>query len=315
MKHNIICIGELLWDMLPDNFVLGGAPANLAFRLKESGCKVNLVSRIGKDSLGDLALKELLTLGLSPNWIQKDELLPTGTVEVVFDKDKNPDYNIIKDVAYDKMELTSELIQLANDSNCIAFGTLAQRSKYSENTIEGIITAAPNAVKFLDVNFRKDCFTKESVKKSLFSADILKANHHEAYMINKIFKLNRKDLPSICTKISEVFNIKTIVVTMEEYGVFLHDSNDGEYYSPGYKISLEDPLGAGDAFSAGFIKAIFGGRSLMEATEEGNCYGAVVATKKGATQAVHKNELMQISQIKNRIIKPELAKFCNIAIN
>jgi fructokinase len=301
MKHKIISIGELLWDLLPDKTILGGAPANLAFRLNELGEESYLVSRIGSDELGREALRLLRSMGLSTSLIQQDDDLPTGYVNVSFDAFKNPDYIITPGVAYDRIQLTNELKSLAGQCHCISFGTLAQRTEVSGKTISGLIEAAPFAIKFLDINLRKDCYSIESISKSLKYADVLKANHHEAYQINNIFNLHARDIPGICKEISKQFIINTILVTLEETGVFLYDINEGEHYIPGYKIALEDPLGAGDAFSAGFIHSLLSGKTLKEASEAGNLHGASVATKKGATERITREELDNIAMDNNRI--------------
>ena len=102
-KHTVITIGELLWDILPDKTILGGAPSNLAFRLNELGEECYLVSRLGRDELGDNAMSALKKMGLSTSFIQQDAQLPTGTVKVSFDNFKNPDYVINPNVAYDNI--------------------------------------------------------------------------------------------------------------------------------------------------------------------------------------------------------------------
>jgi fructokinase len=301
MKHKIISIVELLWDLLPDKTLLGGAPANLAFRLSELGNESYLVSRLGRDKLGEDALNILKAMGLSTSLIQLDDELPTGTVVVSFDEFKNPDYIITPGVAYDQIELTDTLSSLAGSCHCIAFGTLAQRNEKTRQTIARLIEAAPNAKKFLDINLRKDCYSTESVNTSLQYADILKANHHEASQLSKIFSLETEDIPEICRKLSVHFAINTILVTLEEKGVFLFDTKEGEHYIPGFGIDLEDPLGAGDAFSAGFIDTLLKGKPLREACEKGNLLGASVATKKGATHKISNDDLESILRNSSRV--------------
>ncbi len=302
MKHTIISIGEVLWDILPDKTLLGGAPANLAFRLNELGEDCLFISRVGRDKLGEEAVYMLKEMGLSTALIQWDDNLPTGTVEVSFDEYKNPDYVIIPQVAYDRMELTGELKDAAGNCRCIAFGTLAQRAEKSGKTITELLEIAKDAIKFLDINLRKDCYTEDSIRQSLHYADILKANHHEAYQISRIYDFHSEDVIGICKEISEKFKINKILVTLEEKGVFLFDTDEGGHYIPGYSITMEDPLGAGDAFSAGFISALLEGRSMVESSEKGNQLGALAARKKGATQQITPEELKDMIHENNRII-------------
>jgi fructokinase len=314
MSCKIISIGELLWDLLPDRKILGGAPSNLAFRLNELGSEAYLVSRVGSDKFGQEAIEILESLGLSTNYIQIDSEYPTGTVEVTFDSYRNPDYVIIPDVAYDKIELTDELLNLARDSHCIAFGTLAQREEKTRGTIAGLINAASKAIKFLDINHRKRCYSRESVEISLQFADILKVNHHEAYELSSMLQLEEDKITGIAEKLSNHFHIQTILVTMEQCGAFLYDKKEGRQYVPGYNIDLEDPLGAGDAFSAAFLHAMFSGKTLFQACEEGNKFGAVVATKKGAIQRISMDELLAVTNNSDRVFDESLMEILKNSI-
>jgi len=220
-----------------------------------------------------------------------DDHLPTGTVNVSFDSNRNPDYVINPNVAYDRIELSDDLLKQAAKAKCIAFGTLAQRSANSKITIHELLNKSPNAFKFLDINLRKNCYTKDSIEHSLKYADVLKINHHEAFELIQIFGLHIHEIPEIAKKLSAQFNIKTVLLTLEENGVFLYDRTEGEHYMPGHKIRLEDPLGAGDAFSAAFIHNKLREKSLLECCKEGNKLGAIVATHKGATQKITQDEL------------------------
>jgi len=310
-KYTVVTVGELLWDILPDRTTLGGAPSNLAFRLNEMGDECFLVSRVGNDELGDNALAILKSFGLSTSFIQQDSQFPTGTVNVSFDKFKNPGYIINPNVAYDNLEVTDDLLKITKIADCIAFGTLAQRSRKSKETITELLVNATGAIRFLDVNLRKDCYTKESLDHSLQFADILKINHHEAREMNRIFRLGAPDIPKIVRELSNQFEIRTILVTMEEYGAFLFDKNEGEHYIPGYQIELSDPLGSGDAFSAAFIHFGLQQKSLLEACMKGNQLGAAVATTKGATQKITQDELNSIALKNKRVIDQSFSKYVN----
>ena len=52
MKHRIVAIGEVLWDLLPGGRQLGGTPANFAIHAHALGADARLISRVGDDELG-----------------------------------------------------------------------------------------------------------------------------------------------------------------------------------------------------------------------------------------------------------------------
>lgn len=307
---SFLAIGELLWDLLPDGRQLGGAPANFAFRLKELGNEVILVSKLGADELGDEARMLLEDHGLPSEFIQTDFHHPTGTVNVFFDEEKNPSYHINTGAAYDFIECTEPLTEAVKKTDCIAYGTLAQRSTITKNTINDIIRLGTNAIKFYDINLRKDCFTKESIESSLTHADIAKLNHHELNAISEMFSFSTRSIVEMGKQLVHQFNLSLCLVTFESSGA-LAIADDGQIiYSPGYQIKLEDALGAGDAFSAAFLHSYFQGKDIGEALEASNVHGAMAAMQKGAMQLLDLNLLNSIkANTFKRVEHPDLIAY------
>ena len=79
-QQQIIGIGEVLWDMLPEGNVLGGAPANFVYNISQFGLPAKLVSAIGDDQLGRLAAETLAQRRIDT--VMATVSRPTGTVEV-----------------------------------------------------------------------------------------------------------------------------------------------------------------------------------------------------------------------------------------
>ncbi len=286
MKKTIFAFGELLWDILPSCTVLGGAPFNFVYRVNSLGDTGLMVSRLGRDELGRKAFDQVVQLGLDTTYIQWDEQLPTGTVQVSFDKDNKPDYVIVPQVAYDHIELTDALIEAVSAADCLCFGTLAQRSQKSRNTIEHLLEKADRSIKFLDINLRKDCYSQETVRFSLQKADVLKLNEDEVHHIGLMLSISSQNIPEFCEQILDKCSLKYCVVTLGEKGAFAMSSSDEKVYVPGYKVELADSIGSGDAFSAGFVYKLLRGTSIEQAAQFGNVLGALVATKEGATAPV-----------------------------
>ncbi|GAJ16927.1 unnamed protein product, partial [marine sediment metagenome] len=99
MKKTILAFGEVLWDILPSCTVLGGAPFNFAYRANSLGDLGLMISRLGRDELGSKTCDQIVQLGLDTRLIQWDDQFPTGTVQVSFDEQNNPDYFITPEVA------------------------------------------------------------------------------------------------------------------------------------------------------------------------------------------------------------------------
>ena len=125
MSNDILCVGEVLWDSLPAGLFLGGAPFNVARHLRLLGLPATLVSRIGRDQLGDEALRRLARYGLSTELIQVDPALPTGFVMVELDAHGVPAYDIVAPAAWDALEVDGQLLPAARAARAIVYGTLA----------------------------------------------------------------------------------------------------------------------------------------------------------------------------------------------
>ena len=65
MRHKIVGLGEILWDVFPERKVLGGAPANFAYHISQFGFNGYAVSAIGKDLLGKEILDSLEQKGFN----------------------------------------------------------------------------------------------------------------------------------------------------------------------------------------------------------------------------------------------------------
>ena len=75
-ESEVLCVGEVLWDALPEGLFLGGAPFNVACHLRAAGTPVSMVSRVGDDRLGDEVLRRAVRYGVGVDLIQVDKTLP-----------------------------------------------------------------------------------------------------------------------------------------------------------------------------------------------------------------------------------------------
>lgn len=278
-RNEIICIGEILWDSLPSGLFLGGAPFNVAHDLHRLGQQVGIISRVGRDALGEEVIRRLTNQGMSTELIQIDDLLPTGFVDVMFDGKGNPNYLIKEPVAWDSIEVEEELVRTVSDAKVLVFGTLACRNETTRETIRSLVKSA--SLRVLDVNLRPGAGTRETVEEALNAADIVKANASELETLRKWFGLPSKDR-SAAEKLAEMFACKIVCVSNGARGGGLW--HEGQWvYHHGFKVNLRNSVGAGDAFLAGLLTAFLQGKSDKEVIETANLLGAYVVTQVEAT--------------------------------
>jgi fructokinase len=292
VKKRVVAFGEILWDLLPTGKKLGGAPFNFAYRVNSLGDSGIIASRLGRDALGKEACGQVVSLGMDASYIQWDETAPTGTVEITLDENKNPDYFIVPAVAYDNTELTEPLLDIARTADCLCFGTLMQRTLPARKTLESLLDASKTAVKLLDINLRKNCYTTETIARSLEHSNVLKLNDDEARYLAELFDLPG-DSAAFSDAIVQKFSLDCCVITFGERGAFAASAGDEKAYAPGYKVNVIDSCGSGDAFAAGFIYRYLRGQPLRDCCELGNAMGAMVAAQPGATIPILKQEIDQ----------------------
>ena len=99
---------------------------------------------------------------------------------------------VIGTLAYDTIEITDSLRQLATSVDCVCYGSVAQRQKRSRETLNAILDFAEsssNAHLFFDINLRKNCYTLPVLKESIRRADIVKLNEEELVELAKLLGL------------------------------------------------------------------------------------------------------------------------------
>ncbi|MFY9151918.1 MAG: carbohydrate kinase [Prolixibacteraceae bacterium] len=289
IKNNqILCIGEILWDNLPSGAKPGGAPMNVALHLNRVGQQVAVASKIGNDEQGKKLLNFLETSGLKTDLIQVDQNLPTSEVLVHLDANNNATYEICEPVAWDNLNLTESLSKTARESGLIIYGSLASRNAETRNTILNLLKN--DALKLIDVNLRKPYDTREIVEMLIRKSDVVKLNDDELQVFAQWNDVQLQDEKSLVSWFAGFYNSKMILVTKGDKGAILFA--DGEFFEhPGFKVNAVDTVGSGDAFLAGFIAALYEGKTNDKALEFACATGSFVASKAGATPEYDRFEI------------------------
>lgn len=275
----VVGIGEILWDMLPQGKQLGGAPANFAYHVCRLGGNGWAVSAISDDPLGNEINEILSTKNLHTALAEVSA--PTGTVQVTLDAAGVPSYDITENVAWDMIPFTPALEEMAKETEAVCFGTLAQRSEISRNTIMKFISFMPaDSLKVYDINLRQNYYSEEIISRSLEVSDILKINDEELETVSALFGLEGTQTER-CRTLIERFSLKLVILTKGEKGSDVVTALAEHSVVPG-KIEVADTVGAGDAFTAAFVVSYLRGESLAEAHEKAGEVSSYVCTKSGA---------------------------------
>ena len=290
MERKIVGLGEALWDCLPEGKKLGGAPANFAYHAGQFGFDTLAVSALGEDALGEETIAALEEHRLS--YLMPRIPYPTGTVQVTLDEQGIPTYNIREGVAWDNIPFTPEIEEVAKTCQAVCFGSLAQRSVVSRETIGKFLDATPSdCVKIFDINLRQSFFTKEIIEASMRRCNILKINDEELVVVSRMFELPDLDEEKRCKQLIKDYNLDILVLTCGTNGSYVFTA-DKSYYQPTPKVEVADTVGAGDSFTGSFCAALLKGKSIPEAHELAVKVSAFVCTQNGAMPTLPKDFLV-----------------------
>ena len=224
--------------------------------MSQFGLDSRVVSAVGEDELGAEILKNFREKKL--NCMIETVPYPTGTVQVELDINGVPCYDIREGVAWDNIPFTPALEGLARQTRAVCFGSLAQRSVVSRETINRFLDAMPDGegqYKIFDINLRQGFYTKEILCNSMRKCNILKINDEELVTVSRMFGYPGIDLQDKCWILLAKYNLRMLILTC---GV------------------------NGDSFTAAFVASILKGKPVPEAHKIAVATSAFVCTQNGA---------------------------------
>jgi fructokinase len=266
--------------MLPSGKRAGGAPVNFAYHAAMNGVEGYAISAIGQDELGDELMVETEKSGVK-SLIQRNAW-PTSTVQVAL-KNGIPEYTIVKNVAWDHILLTRELIDLVKKADAVCFGTLALRSQETHDTIIELLKhTKPNALKFFDINLRGDHYSKDLIEELLANATVFKLNDAELLLLRDMFNIRGASDNEACRWFISEYNLDYVVLTGgSTFSTIISKGGESSTLATPH-VEVVDTVGAGDSFSGTFTAKILTGSTLEEAHRAAVNTSAFVCTKDGA---------------------------------
>ncbi len=287
-KKQIVAIGEMLWDVFPDGPRFGGAPANFACSAAAVGgneVNVCLVSGVGNDSLGRQALAELQQRQVGVSHVSKLDH-PTGQVFVQLNESGQASYEFAANTAWDNLPWSDDLQQVARSADAVCFGTLGQRSEKSQVSIRRFLAATrQDCLRILDINLRPPFWSEEVILASLSLANVLKLNHDELPVLASLLKYQGSEM-ELLQQVQKRYSLQLVALTRGCEGSLLLDAFGQSSDLPGVPITVEDTVGAGDAFTAALAIGLLMKLSLVDLHTWASDFAAFVCTQAGATPEI-----------------------------
>ena len=273
----IPAVGETI---LGDKYNIGpgGKGCNQAIAIARLGAKVNFISKIGKDSYGELALNTLKKDKINIESVIQDEKLQTGVAGILIDK--NSGKNAINVIVGAPSSLT--INEINKHINII------KNSKIFLTQLE-----VPKDVTFHCLKIAKEsgCLTilnpapASNIVNDFFNyIDFFTPNETEAEFYTGVRITNEKEAKQAADKLINL-GIKKVIITLGEKGLFYSNGKD-EIYLKANPVDAIDTTGAGDAFNGALAYGLSKGKTINECLELANKVAGFSTTKLGAGNAM-----------------------------
>jgi fructokinase len=299
-KVKAVTFGEVLWDVFPTHKKIGGAPLNVALRMKSFGAESTIISKIGSDIDGKEIVSFLSEKGIDADTIQISEEYKTGVVNVMINEKGNASYDILYPSAWDKIALNEDIKNKVSEADVFIFGSLICRDEESRSTLNALLEEAK--YKVFDVNLRAPYYTTDVLIELMMKSDFIKLNDEELFEISRKLDSPYSSFEQNIKFIADKTNTKQVCVTKGAFGAVLY-YNEKFYYNSGYFIKVVDTVGAGDSFLASLIVRLLRGKSPQKSLNYACAIGALVAGEEGANPKISEKVIIDYMKIDKKSIK------------
>jgi sugar/nucleoside kinase (ribokinase family) len=264
-----------------------GSEANTLIGLSKLGHSCGFISRVGDDEFGKLILNTLRSEGVDASRVKVDAEAPTGIyfIQRHFPvPGKSTVFYYRSGSAASRMNAEDVDEEYVGGSKALFITGITPA--LSRSCFEAVDKSYQAAVRNnVDVIF--DTNVRKKLWRNLEDARML-----AKYFNSKIVSTNIEDLevffPNLpvadaAKKVIER-GCEIVVVKLGEEGS-MAVTKDKMYKCEPFKVTVEDPIGAGDAFNAAFIASYYKGMPIEKALEYGNAAGALATTVRGDIEA------------------------------
>ena len=260
---------------------LGSSSAIFAHNLAMLGTHVGIVSKIGDDAFGKMAVGWLEAGGVDVTHVSVARATATGLSVIL----AHPHERFILTYPGTMFELSCgdldfDYILSARHLHLSSFflhralrpqiPELFRRAK-----AKGLTTS-------LDTNDDPEDRWGDDLRGVLKFVDIFFPNEREAKKIART-----ENLTQAIAKLSQT--VPLVVAKLGSQGALARKGSQ-EWRAPQLRVNAIDAVGAGDSFDAGFIHRFLGGSSVEECLKFANIAGAFSTTREGGTEAFRNRE-------------------------
>lgn len=262
----------------------GGKGSNQGVAAQRAGSQVTMITKIGKDTFGRLALESFKNEEMNTDFVFEDESRETGSALIMVDEHTSDNKILVVTGACG--HITCDDIEAARDGIENADVFLTQLETNMDAVEKGIDIAHKKGIRIVLNPAPVQPVSDELLKK----VDVITPNEIEASILTGIKIENDTDV----RRAAEVFlskGVKNVIITLGSRGAYAR-TKEKELFMPVIKVTPVDTTGAGDAFNGGFVTALAEGMDFFEAARFGSITGSLSVTKLGTAPAMpYRNEI------------------------
>jgi 5-dehydro-2-deoxygluconokinase len=316
-RFDVVCLGRLAVDFYAQQIgarledvasfakYLGGSSANTAFGCARLGLKAAMAARVGDDAMGRFLTETLAREGCDVSHVSIDPTRLTAAVVLgIKDRDTFPLIFYREDCA--DMAVTED--DVAEDFLAQSKALLITGTHFSTPHVHRVSTTALERARrhdvrtVLDIDYRPVLWglTKRGDGETRFIASDTVTKHLSAILplfdlvigTEEEFAIAGGDTDIIAAlKAVRLVTPATLVVKRGPMGCAVIDgaiprSLDHAFNGEGVTVEVLNVLGAGDAFSAGFLSGWVRGELYDDCTRYANACGALVVSRHGCAPAM-----------------------------
>ncbi|MGE5581074.1 MAG: ribokinase [Bacillota bacterium] len=261
----------------------GGKGANQAVAAKRAGADVTMITKLGRDALGEYAFKSIAAEGIKTDYIYFDEKLGTGAALIIVDASGQ---NMIA-VSTEACETLSA--QEVRDAKARIQNSDVLLTQY-EGSLEGM-TAAIDIAKSSGIKIILNPAPARQIDLALLkNVNIITPNESEAEALTGIKVGDPRSAVDAAKKI-HTMGPEIVIITMGKAGALVY-ADQSITMIPSIEVETVDTTGAGDAFSGGLATAIAEGKDVIQAVKFAVCTAALSVTKVGTAPSMpFRNEI------------------------
>ena len=257
----------------------GGKGSNQVVAAARAGADARMITRIGRDTFGDMAQRTWAADGVNTSAVTIDEKLPTGAAFIFVSTETGNNAIIVESGA--AATLSPADVAAAEPVIRDAKVLITQFEQPIETAMAGLRLARQHgAITILNPA------PALPVDDTIFAlCDYVTPNETEAATLTGL-PVETEEQALAAAKALVAKGAKNAVITLGEKGALLHGAA-GTVMVPAFKApKVVDTTGAGDAFNGGFALALAEGKTPAEAVRFGCALAGLSVQKPGTAPAM-----------------------------